>query len=175
MQTRKIQLLIAIVCGLLTSLSLIAQQHPEVKTTGPSKILVQGIDGKQVSVGATELAKLKRVKAKAVDHGEEYMVEGVALSDVLSLAGVEFGEKLRGKRLMEFVVVDAADDYQAIFALAELDPMFTDKIVLLSDMRDGKPLPKEIGPWRIVAIGEKRQARWVRQVKSLRIMAATVK
>lgn len=172
MQHRSIQLLLAIVICQLASLTLHAQEHHKVTTVGPEAVVVQTLDGKKISIGKAEIAKLKRVTAKAIDHGEEYMVEGVALSDVLALAGVEFGEKFRGKRLLEYLVVEAADGYQALYALAELDPMITDKVVLLSDMRDGKPLPKEHGPWRIIAIGEKRQARWVRQVSSLKVMTA---
>ena len=92
--------------------------------------------------------------------------------DVLQLAGVKFGEGLRGKSLALYLVVEAADGYRAVFALPELDPAFTDRVTLLVDRKDGAKLDAEAGPLRIVVQGEKRQARWVRQVKALIIKRA---
>src|SRR5882762_1831877 len=40
---------------------------------------------------------------------------------------------------------------------------------LLVDKREGKPLGDKEGPFRIVILDEKRMARWVRQVKMLKI------
>ena len=54
-----------------------------------------------------------------------------------------------------------------VFTLPELDSLFTDKVVLLADRRNGKPLSEKEGPVRIVVPDEKRQARWIRQVKSI--------
>lgn len=91
------------------------------------------------------------------------------MSDVLKMAGIPTGESLRGKQLVKYLLVDARDGYQVVFALAELDSAFTDREVLLADRRDGNPLSAEEGPLRIVVVGEKRAARWVRQVRELRI------
>lgn len=98
--------------------------------------------------------------------------EGVELGEVLKLAGVQFGEQMRGKSLALFLIAEAADNYRAVFALQELDHAFTDRVVLLADKRDGKPLAASEGPLRIVVPEEKRQARWVRQVNSLMIRRA---
>jgi hypothetical protein len=87
--------------------------------------------------------------------------------DVLQLAGVKFGDGLRGKSLALYLVVEASDGYRAVFALPELDPAYTDRVVLLADRRDGAKLSSSEGPLRIVIPGEKREARWVRQVTSL--------
>ena len=119
------------------------------------------------------MAKLPRQTVSAKDHyGKTAIFEGVALVEVLRLAGVEFGEKLRGKSLALFLVVDAADGYRAVFALPELDPAFTDQIIILADRRDGKALSEAEGPWRIVVPNEKRQARWVRQIVTLTVRRA---
>jgi len=119
---------------------------------------------------AASLSKLPRVTVKAKDHsGKESTFEGVSLVEVLKLAGVQFGESLRGKRLQEFLVVEAADGYKAVFALPEIDPAFTDRVIILADRRDGVRLTDKEGPWQIVVPGEKRQARWVRQVVALTV------
>jgi Oxidoreductase molybdopterin binding domain len=88
---------------------------------------------------------------------------------VLEKAGVTFGESIKGKRLATCLLVEAADGYRAVIALPELDPAFTDKQVVLALLRDGKPLTEKEGPYRIVIPDEKRMARWVRQVTTLKI------
>ena len=43
-------------------------------------------------------------------------------------------------------------------------------MVILADTRDGQPLEKYKGPFQVVVPGEKRQARWVRMVKEIRLV-----
>jgi DMSO/TMAO reductase YedYZ molybdopterin-dependent catalytic subunit len=127
----------------------------------------------QLKLTAADLAKLPRRTVSAKDHdGKEATFEGVELGDVLKLAGVQFGEHMRGKSLALFLIADAADNYRAVFALPELDHAFTDRVILLADRRDGKPLAATEGPLRIVVPDEKRQARWVRRVSSLTVRRA---
>ena len=90
---------------------------------------------------------------------------------LLTTAGVQLGDKLRGQRLTEVLLVEAADGYKVAFALAEVDPAFATREIILADKQDGKPLEAKEGPLRIVAPGDKRAARWVRQVTVLRIVA----
>jgi len=111
---------------------------------------------------------------RAKDHnGKESVFEGIALVELLKLSGVQFGEALRGKKLQEFLVVEAADGYRAVFALPELDPAFNNRTIILADRRDGVKLADKEGPWQIIVPGEKRQARWVRQVVALTIRTAS--
>ncbi len=42
-------------------------------------------------------------------------------------------------------------------------------MILLADRRDGQPISTKEGPLRIVVPGEKKFARWVRQVIKLRV------
>jgi hypothetical protein len=77
---------------------------------------------------------------------------------------------MKGKRLANCLVVEAADGYRAVIALPEVDPAFTDRQILLAFLRDGKPLGEKEGPYRIVIPDEKRMARWVRQVATLKIV-----
>jgi len=66
--------------------------------------------------------------------------------------------------------VDAADGYRVVIALPELDPAFTDKQFVLAFLKDGKVLDEKEGPYQIVIPEEKRMARWVRQVTTLKIV-----
>jgi len=60
--------------------------------------------------------------------------------EILKLAGVESGERLRGKALSNYLLVEAADGYRVVFELPELDPAFNDRVIILADPRDGSPL-----------------------------------
>jgi len=135
-----------------------------------------GISGeveRPLKLTAADLGKLPRRSIRAKDHsGTESEFEGVPLVEVLKLAGVKFGEGLRGKHLELFLVVEASDGYRVVYALPELDPAYTDKIILLADKRDGKAMDAGEGPLRLVVSDEKRQARWVRQVIGLVVKRA---
>ena len=122
---------------------------------------------------ASEIAKLPRRTVRAKGHdGKESAFEGVPLVEVLKSAGVKFGNDLRGPALATYLLVEASDGYRVVFALPELDPASTDRVVLLADRRDGVPLDGKEGPLRIVIPDEKRHSRWVRQVIALRLRRA---
>jgi DMSO/TMAO reductase YedYZ molybdopterin-dependent catalytic subunit len=124
-----------------------------------------------IKLTLTELQAMPAEKVIAKDHdGTTCVYEGVPLHTILHQAGVPQGELLKGDALQLCVLVKAADGYKAVFSLSELDPLFTDKKILLAYTRDGAPLDAKAGPLRLVIPDEKRQARWVRQVKELEIM-----
>jgi hypothetical protein len=68
--------------------------------------------------------------------------------------------------------VRSGDGYEIVFSLAELDPGFTDRVVLLADRMDGRPLPAALGPFRLIVPGEKKHARWTWGVTTLLIKSA---
>ena len=134
------------------------------------EITVQNESGTTMKMTAGEIAALPHQELSVDDHGKTVRFEGVPLSLVLGKAGVTFGETLRGKRLASCLLVEAADGYRVVIALPELDPGFTDRVILLADKADGHPLDSKEGPFRIIVPGEKRMARWVRQVTALKIV-----
>jgi DMSO/TMAO reductase YedYZ molybdopterin-dependent catalytic subunit len=156
------------ICFLLALTGVIAYgQTPTISVS------VSGEVERPLKLTEADLKKLPRRDIRAKDHsGNEAGFSGVPLVEVLKLAGVKFGEWLRGKNLELYLVVEAADGYRAVYALPELDPAYTDKVILLADKRDGKPMDAKEGPLRIVVPDEKRQARWVRQVTGLVIKRA---
>jgi DMSO/TMAO reductase YedYZ molybdopterin-dependent catalytic subunit len=120
-----------------------------------------------------DLDKFPRQALRAKDHdGKEYKYDGVAIVDILQKAGLKFGDALRGKALATYLLVEAADGYQAVYALSEFDPPTNDRLILLADRQDGAAFPAAGGPLKIIAPGDKTHARWVRQVKSLIIVRA---
>ena len=110
---------------------------------------------------------------RAKDHdGKEYNFEGVAVLEILQKAGLKFRDALRGNALATYVLVEAADGYQAVYALPEFDPPTNDRLILLADRQDGAVFAANAGPLKLIVPGDKTHARWVRQVKSLAIVRA---
>ena len=126
--------------------------------------------GKQAVLARADIEALPRVKVTTAASGMSATFEGVPLKAVLEKAGVRFGETLKGKRMASCLLVEASDGYHVVIALPEIDPAFSDKQVVLTFLRDGKPLDDKEGPYRIVIPDEKRMARWVRQVTTLKIV-----
>ena len=116
-----------------------------------------------------EIAGMPHQTVTASAHDQSGRFDGVPLIDLLKRAGVPTGEAIRGAELAKTVFVVGADGYRAVFALAELDAAFTDRVVLLADKRDGAALPENARPYQLIVPGEKRPARWVRQVVSIEI------
>lgn len=126
-----------------------------------------------LTVNAVDFAKLEHRTVRARGHdGQEGTFEGVAIVDLLRLAGVPLGKDLRGDRMLTYLVVEAADGYRVVFALPEIDPAFTERTILLVDRRDQQPLSSHDGPLQVIVPGEKRHARWVRQVTAFTIRRA---
>ena len=102
-------------------------------------------------------------------EGKDHIYKGVLLGEILQKAGATLGENLKGANLTKYVLAEASDGYKATFALTELDKAFTDRAIILTNTVDGKPLPATEGPFRIIVQDEKKPARCVRQLISLKV------
>jgi DMSO/TMAO reductase YedYZ molybdopterin-dependent catalytic subunit len=161
---------LALLAACLGALAASAREEPASKAGSSVLLSVQGEVPHPLKLTAEEFAQLPRQTVRATDReGKEAEFEGVAVFEILQRTGLKLGNELRGPALAQYLLVQAADGYRAVFALPEIDPACTDRTILLADRRDGKPLAANEGPLRIVVPGEKRHARWVRQVVALRI------
>jgi len=131
---------------------------------------VIGPDGHAVTLTAADLAKAPRVKVSVTDHDKPVAFEGITLSALLAAAGIPLSDKMKSPQLTQALLFEASDGYKVIFAMAEIDPAFATREIILADTRDGKPLDAKEGPFRVIARGDKRAARWIRQVSSIKIV-----
>jgi hypothetical protein len=130
----------------------------------PSLVL-RGIGDGVIKLTTADIQKLPSRTIRATpEHRSAADYKCTTVGEVLTGSGLQMGKNIRGKRLGDYLRVKAADGYEAVFALPELDPEFTDRLVLLCYLKDGAALPADEGPLRIVIPEEKRPARWVRQV-----------
>jgi len=138
--------------------------------TPAQEITVQSDSGTGAKLSATEIARLPHQTVSVDVHGNPSTFDGVPVTILLEKAGIKLGDSLRGKRLSDCLLVEAADGYRVVIALPELDSGFTDRVIILADRANGHPLDSKEGPFRIIIPGEKRMARWVRQVRSLTVV-----
>jgi hypothetical protein len=141
--------------------------------TGEPLLRVTGPTGQAIQLSARDLDAMPRQSATVTDDkGNHAVYEGTPIIEILRRVGTPTGHDMRGKQMSLYMLVTASDGYHAVFALAELDPGFNERHVLLADRRDGKDLSSVEGPFRIVVPDEKRHARWVRYVTSLSVKNA---
>ena len=135
-------------------------------------IKIFGAVSKPTAFTAADLAAMPRVELTATAHNQTEKYSGVSLRELLTRVGVPTGADLRGAQLAKTVIVTGADGYRVAFAMAELDPGFTERVCILADRRDGAPLPANAAPFQVILSGELRPARWVRQVVSIEVRPA---
>ncbi len=131
------------------------------------------VDGKPpITLDSASLAAMPRASVTASAHHESASQwQGVALENILLRAGAPSGEALRGHAMTSVVRITASDHYQVVFSVAELDSMLGNEQVILADTQDGHPITKD-GPYRVVVPGDKRPARWIRQVVRIDVLRA---
>jgi hypothetical protein len=103
---------------------------------------------------------LSAAELKAIPHlsvtihnphsNAEEVYSGIRLSDLLAQMGAPLGSELRGRALANYIVATGSDGYQAVLALAEVDPSFHPGEVLVADTLNGKPLDEHSGPFKLV-------------------------
>jgi len=154
-----------IISLLMASAGLMAQ------TTNKPFFTVEGEVLKPLKLTVEDLLNLKQTEIKAKDReAKEHIYKGVRLIDILDSAGVTLGKELRGENLAKYILIKAVDGYEVIFSLPEVDPEFTGQTIILAYQVDGNPLPKGEGPFRIVAPNDKRPARWIRELTTIKVV-----
>lgn len=128
---------------------------------------------KSVVLSEAEWAKLPRTEVTSADpHTKtEHRYAGVAMREVLHLVQAPTDKDLRGAAQRLAVLVRGRDGYAVLFALAEFDPAFSARTILLADRIDGLPLPEKAAPLQVIAPGDRRGARWARMVTAIEIVS----
>lgn len=165
--------LLAVLLTAAASESLPSRGQVPAQTPAPAtQLAVAGDVTTPLTLTIADLKKMPRKTVAVMNPHEKKMetYEGVLLEDLLHRAGAMQGDQLRGLALSMYVVAEAADGYRVVFSLAELDSAFSESDVLVADTRDDAPLDVTIGPLRLVAPHDKRPARWVRMLKSIKVV-----
>jgi DMSO/TMAO reductase YedYZ molybdopterin-dependent catalytic subunit len=140
----------------------------------PAQLMVTGDIPKPLSLSLDDLRRQPRTTVRAKnehqDNNEE-VYEGVALATLLKQAGAPQGSQLRGAAMATYVLAEGSDGYRVTFSLAELDSDFEESEVIVADTLNGAPLGGKLGPLRLVVPNDKRPARWVRMLQSIKVVS----
>ena len=144
------------------------EMHKAAPAAGPLKITY---GDQSAEWTAATLAALPHTTVTV--HNEHTKADetysGVPLIDLLTKLGVP--DKPRGKQFKLYLVAAGSDGYEVVYSLGEVAPDVHDATVLVADSEDGKPIAAD-GPLKMVATGEKRPARWVRNLVAVRVLTA---
>lgn len=143
---------------------------PAESKAGSTVLTIIDESGKERAISAAKFARLPRQKVRVLVHGKNAEFEGPLLSDVLQHGGIKLGDDLKGRRAATVAVLEATDGYRAVITLVDIDASTTDNKAILADRRDGQPLALDEAPYRLIVPGDKRPLRWIRMVKSIRIL-----
>lgn len=163
----------SLVVSVALCFALLLPQTDFAQTASEARLRVSGEVKTPLSLTLIDLMAMPSQEVTAKDkEGGSHVYRGVTMFALLQAAGVTLGKELRGKNLTKSLLLTAADGYQVVYALAEIDPEFTDQEVLVAYEVDGKALPAGEGPLRIVAPAQKKPARWIRELASIQVLAA---
>jgi hypothetical protein len=138
-----------------------------------AEVAIGGDVANPFKVNAASFQSMKTVTVKTTDHeGKEHEYSGILLYDILTTAQAVPNNQLKGKALTKYILVTAADGYQVVIALPEIDPAYTDQMVILANKEDGQDLPANFGPYRLIVPRDKRPARSAMRVISIDVLTA---
>ncbi|RYD77975.1 MAG: molybdopterin-binding protein [Sphingobacteriales bacterium] len=163
--TSAIILFLFLTAGKVSSLNAQEKQLASIKISGAVE--------KPITISAADLNKMPRIDVSRIDKNDKaHQFSGVLLSVLLTNSGANTEKALHGENLTKYVVVEAVDGYKVVFSLAELDQDFSDNKIVLADTMDSAALAVGDGPFKIIVQNDKRPARYIKQVKSIRVVSA---
>jgi DMSO/TMAO reductase YedYZ molybdopterin-dependent catalytic subunit len=150
---------------------------PRAAPAGDAALQVTGALPKEGALTLADLEAMKPVTAPWTAHDERHDVYGVPLDRVLARFGFEAGpmskdvskrDKRKGWRMV--VRASAADGFEAVLSCAEVFESMGPTRAMVVWKIDGKPLPAERGPLRLVVLTDKEPSRSVYGLRKLEVL-----
>lgn len=153
---------------LVMPLNAAAQTMPEHQH---AKSIPLTIDGRQNTLTVPELQAMPQQTITV--HNEHNKTDetytGVALSDLLAKYGASFDKQNEKNIFHSNLRVEGTDHYYVIYSGSEVQGSIHNAEVIIATSLNGKPLADD-GQIKLVASGEKRPARWVRNLSAITLV-----
>jgi hypothetical protein len=144
------------------------EMHKPAPPAGPLEVK---FGDKSATRTAATLAALPHVTVTV--HNEHTKADetysGVPVIALLTPLGVT--DKPHGKDLRLYIAAVGSDGYEAVYAIGEVTPDVGASTIIVADTENGKPLSAD-GPLKLIGTGDKRPARWVRNLVAIKVQAA---
>lgn len=141
------------------------------------KLRVEGDLVTAGSFGVKELMELTPSPIEWTDKKGKHTGKGVRLDAVLLKAGFNEGPmgptvdpKVKHQGLRAAVIATASDGFEAVFSMGELLAHLGATTAWLVFEMEGKPLPPEVGPFRLVIPTDKGASRSLHQLVKVRVL-----
>jgi hypothetical protein len=137
----------------------------------PSTSLALSIDGKVTTLSVADLQAMPQktltVHNEHTKKDETYT--GVSLPALLAKYGAPFDKAGEKKIFHSYLRVEGTDHYFVLYSGSEVQSEIHNAEVLVALSIDGKPLGED-GQIKLVASGDKRPARWVRNLSGITLV-----
>jgi hypothetical protein len=145
-------------------------EHEHAKAI-PSTSLVLTVYGKTTTLTVADLQALPQ-KTITV-HNEHTKADetytGVVLSDLLAKYGAPFDRANEKTIFHSYIRAEGTDHYYVLYSGSEVEGALHNADVMIALTLDGKPLADD-GQLKLVASGDKRPARWVRNLSAISVV-----
>lgn len=138
------------------------------------------VEGALVRPAALTVSELEAIGTASVEFKDKkgaHTGVGVRLDKLLLHLGFSEGQsgpkvdpKQKHAGLRSVVIATARDGFEAVFSVGELLETLGSTQAMIVWQMDGKPLPENVGPFRIVVATDKLPSRSIYQVKSLKVV-----
>ena len=148
-----------------------SMEHHEHKPSAPSTSLLVTAGGKSTTFTLADLQAMPQ-RTLTVHNGHNKVDEqytGVGVSDLLAKFGFSVDGDAAKKVYHSYLRAEGTDKYFVLYSASELEPGLRDGDALVALTVDGKPLAED-GKFKMVISGEKKPARWVRNLSSITVV-----
>jgi hypothetical protein len=141
--------------------------------TPPSTSLTLTVEGKVTVLTIADLQAMpqKTVAVKNEHTKLEEIYSGVMLGDLLAKYGFPVDKTTHRKMLRSYIVATGMDKYWVLYSVTEVEGSEHNADVIVAVAKDGKPLTED-GQNKLVASGDKRPERWVRNLSVITLKSA---
>jgi hypothetical protein len=156
----------------------VVRAHPQeesaemANTARDTYLTVCGMQGNAIQLTRKSIEGIEQ-RTIAGDHRDVYVqFTGVALLDILAKVAPPIGEGTSKEAASYYVRVEGSDGYFAILSWAEVEGSTLGRLAYLVTHRNGAPLGKIEGPFRLIMAKDMRSNRWVQRVSTIHLMKA---
>ncbi len=147
------------------------QDHTPIQSAERSTTLTLTVGGVSKQLSARDLSAMPQshvlVHNAHTNRDETYT--GVALYDLLSASGFPLTKETQSMYLRSYLRAQGTDFYFVIYSASEVAPDLNNSSVLVATQMDRHDLGRE-GLFKLISTGDKRPARWVRNLVSLSLV-----